>query len=167
VRNLDGGTAVLSVTTDGTIGALATANITAFDIKLTDALGMTELTNTNAQESILGANFTATVSALSYDFDAVGINFVIFEGDAGSVLGDPGGYYCIQTFDCVQGGPGEGFNSMSLNLADALSARSGEVVIATASAVPEPATWAMMLIGFGGLGAAVRNARIGRRPVTA
>jgi len=30
---------------------------------------------------------------------------------------------------------------------------------ARVSAIPEPATWAMMLAGFGGLGAAVRGAR--------
>jgi hypothetical protein len=30
---------------------------------------------------------------------------------------------------------------------------------ATAGGVPEPATWAMMLMGFGGLGAAMRSAR--------
>ena len=28
-----------------------------------------------------------------------------------------------------------------------------------ASAVPEPATWAMMIIGFGGVGSMVRSAR--------
>ena len=27
------------------------------------------------------------------------------------------------------------------------------------SAVPEPATWAMMLVGFGGMGAALRSRR--------
>ena len=34
-----------------------------------------------------------------------------------------------------------------------------DLTISTASAVPEPATWAMMLVGFGGLGAAMRRSR--------
>ena len=42
-------------------------------------------------------------------------------------------------------------------------ASSGDVLLAnlTASttAVPEPATWALMLIGIGGLGAALRSSR--------
>lgn len=33
--------------------------------------------------------------------------------------------------------------------------------------VPEPATWAMMLMGFGGLGAALRRRRNGRAAITA
>jgi hypothetical protein len=33
----------------------------------------------------------------------------------------------------------------------------------TTSAVPEPASWAMMLIGFGGLGAVLRERRLYRK----
>ena len=36
---------------------------------------------------------------------------------------------------------------------------SGAVTLGLGSAVPEPATWAMMLVGFGGLGAAMRTRR--------
>ena len=39
---------------------------------------------------------------------------------------------------------------------------TGQIVVVTvslSSAVPEPATWALMLIGFGGLGAAIRVRR--------
>ena len=40
-----------------------------------------------------------------------------------------------------------------------LEAEGGFDFSGTAAAVPEPATWAMMLIGFGGLGAALRGSR--------
>lgn len=36
---------------------------------------------------------------------------------------------------------------------------SGEGAIALGGGVPEPATWALMLLGFGGLGAALRRSR--------
>jgi hypothetical protein len=39
--------------------------------------------------------------------------------------------------------------------------------IAIAAAVPEPATWAMMLLGFGGVGYAMRRGRRGMTPATA
>jgi hypothetical protein len=43
---------------------------------------------------------------------------------------------------------------------DAWLAKNGASLSGTVTAgVPEPATWAMMLIGFGGLGASLRNAR--------
>ena len=37
--------------------------------------------------------------------------------------------------------------------------------VAVTAGVPEPATWALMLVGFGGLGAALRSRR--SRPVAA
>jgi hypothetical protein len=47
--------------------------------------------------------------------------------------------------------------------ADAISGTSVDVVYdnlnITLASVPEPATWAMMLVGFGGLGAAIRSRR--------
>lgn len=53
-------------------------------------------------------------------------------------------------------------NSVSLNLAS-LSTTSDSSIVANvlfaASAVPELATWAMMLIGFGGIGLAMRRGR--------
>jgi hypothetical protein len=38
-------------------------------------------------------------------------------------------------------------------------AQSAELVNLTIGSVPEPATWALMLIGFGGIGAALRTTR--------
>lgn len=48
-------------------------------------------------------------------------------------------------------------DSVSLNLKGASSA----VVYAQQSPVPEPGTWAMLLLGFGALGAAMRRRRVG------
>jgi hypothetical protein len=46
-------------------------------------------------------------------------------------------------------------------LGDVLQSSGGGVDTGTfnLSAVPEPASWAMMLVGFGGMGAAMRNSR--------
>jgi hypothetical protein len=54
-----------------------------------------------------------------------------------------------------------GTGSGSFNI-DRIDATSGLSQIASADfAIPEPSTWAMLLTGFGGIGAAMRN---GRRP---
>ena len=54
-------------------------------------------------------------------------------------------------------------NSLSLNLQGLANTRSDRVLanvsFAGASAVPEPAAWALMLVGFGVIGAALRRAR--------
>jgi hypothetical protein len=154
VRTLDGGTADISITTDGKIGVLATDDITAFSLTLTDALGTTSFSQVDGSWGVFGAGLTASAADLSFDFDATDGSFVEFQDTV------PNGYYCIQTAPCAfTGGPGEGFNSQSLNFADAQSLRSGEVIIATASAVPEPGAWALLVVGLGAVGAAIRFAR--------
>ena len=45
--------------------------------------------------------------------------------------------------------------------------RTDRTLFALSAAVPEPATWAMMLIGFGAIGAAARSSRRKRNTVTA
>lgn len=58
----------------------------------------------------------------------------------------------------------------SVNLATGGFTNLGTIdrsIFAMAVAVPEPATWAMMLFGFGGVGVAVRTRRRGPRSVTA
>jgi hypothetical protein len=42
---------------------------------------------------------------------------------------------------------------------DVFETESGSATITQVSSVPEPAAWAMMLVGFGGLGAALRGSR--------
>ena len=50
---------------------------------------------------------------------------------------------------------GAGLDTLTLNL----SSSSGVVLYQTGGAVPEPATWGMMIVGFGGIGALLRTRR--------
>ena len=52
-------------------------------------------------------------------------------------------------FTVINNGPAQG--SLALN--------SGSTAVPLAAAVPEPASWAMMIIGFGGVGALMRRRR--------
>lgn len=54
-------------------------------------------------------------------------------------------------------GQGETLNSLTFK-SDGYAFELDDIVF-TGNAVPEPATWAMMLIGFGGIGVAMRSAR--------
>lgn len=60
-------------------------------------------------------------------------------------------------FSLVNGSPV--FNLGSFNLSSITSGPATITIRAVGGAVPEPATWAMMLLGFGGIGFAMRRAR--------
>ena len=63
--------------------------------------------------------------------------------------------------EMFEAGPGTGFKYQQLSSLDFRFGIGGSPMTA---AVPEPASWAMMLIGFGALGGALRNRR---KPVVA
>lgn len=88
-----------------------------------------------------------------------GLDTVLFAADVVTV-GD-GGFTPWARFTSDLLGPGEYvFEAGVRNLDDADPAYSSKLLIDNvAIAVPEPAAWAMMLVGFGGLGAALRRRR--------
>lgn len=51
------------------------------------------------------------------------------------------------------------FNTGDFDLTPTAGGSSSRLTITTAAAVPEPATWAMMILGFGVAGAALRSRR--------
>lgn len=66
----------------------------------------------------------------------------------------------VRLIDVVnEGGAGNG-GSVGADI-DAVGAISTRAFVPPTGAVPEPSTWAMMLMGFAGLGAALRRARRG------
>jgi hypothetical protein len=65
----------------------------------------------------------------------------------------------LQTPDAFYGFQEKTNDIASFVLTDGYVAAIGAINVGSVSAVPEPATWAVMLAGFGGVGAALRQAR--------
>jgi hypothetical protein len=156
VYQLDlGSNATGTITTDGTTGVLQTANIVDFNIALTVGSNTGTVTGplsggNYVQFGTSGGSsaFTATLTALFFDFSAVGgtpylifqsnDGYLCYNGAAGNCSGQPSAL-------SVAANP-SGFSATVFR---------GNQEIASAviaGAVPEPATWAMMLLGFCGLG---------------
>ena len=116
-----------------------------------------ELTNANSGVYIRGSDVSASASQITFDFSQSGENYFLIEADR---FGAGAKYWCNAslTGDCNQGKSAvpETFDSPSAVYVP----QEGLQVLATAGAAPEPAAWALMLVGFAGLGfVAVRRAR--------
>lgn len=119
----------------------------------------------------LGTASQVSANSLFYQFVAgCGATFVNPScGGSGTyvlkTLADFGDTYSTRAFVSAFGvgdgsGAGIAFNAFADNLALTTTSGTNRVNFAAPSgAVPEPATWAMMLVGFGGMGAAMRRNR--------
>jgi hypothetical protein len=144
-----------TITTDGVLGPLQSADITDWTLLLTQNSLSFQLTSANSQYFSLGNNLVATATGISWDFDAPATNWAYFIYTNGP---DPINSALFVLNDAV----GSGSLTPSAiaiavgSFADAsytVLAQSGTVDVATvSSAVPEPSTWAMMLLGFAGVG---------------
>lgn len=145
----------LSVTTDNTIGALAPSNILAWNILVSNGTNSFTLTQLNSAIGSNGSNLSATATDLLFDFSSSGYFF--FQNPS---AGSNGPYFCWQGDGCFDfGGGAIGLNPVS-GSADQLTRLRGTLVVASvAGGVPEPATWGMMLLGFAGIGMALRRSR--------
>jgi hypothetical protein len=153
------GTLDLSITTDDTIGVLTSANITDYSIMfLFERPGQFEqftLTPANSSFLLNGTGLSATSTGLIFDFGASG--FLLFQNPT---PGSGGPFYCLQVDACFDfSGPGEAAGpTAGFYLTNYYQ---GPQVIASSvgGAVPEPASWAMMLLGFGAVGFAMRRSK--------
>lgn len=163
-RTVGAGTADLSITTDGTVGTLSTANVLDWTITVTDSFGsftlFGPLSGGNSNLLLVGPGLSATATDLLYDFGSTGL--ALFQSPSN---GSGGPFYCVQSSsNCFDsggfGGPAEALSSIACCAPGDLErmALRGNVVLASVrNAVPEPGTWAMMIAGFGLVGGAMRR----------
>ena len=155
-RSIGTGSVSGTITTDNTLGVLASTNVTAYALTLTDAQGSRTITQngTSASTTVFGNAFSATSAGLFFDFNQAGQSGVYLAN-----LG-PQAFYCVQTNGCFDyNGAGEAVTTNYAGGNRTVLRESGLVQLASAAtgAVPEPATWAMMTLGFGAVGFAMRR----------
>jgi PEP-CTERM motif len=130
-----------SFTTDGTTGQLGTSNIVGWNLTITGSFPSIVLSSTDPSGFSFddGPATTATSTAVTFnysgdiasDFSFRNLNNQFIEWSWSGVIG---------TF------------SIDNNVIIENSFRTGDPIIATVAAVPEPSTWAMMILGFMGVG---------------
>lgn len=151
-RSVGTANVVFTIVTDDTLGALTEDNILGWTFAVTNN-GETAKFNDQsdgAKVDIFGNAFTATASGLYFNFSAPGNNYAAFVSGFRQS-------YCVQSNGCFdQNGPEEIAVAGAFVTNFSIVPQSGLQQIA---AVPEPAAWALMLLGFGGVGAAVRGRR--------
>jgi hypothetical protein len=159
-----------SITTDGTLGVLHAGNIQSWDLDLIDVTNPPnniELTQANSLVPIdFGSVLNATATGLFFDFTSTGA--FAFQADfPGAASGFH--YWCLSQgyYGCLDGNsiaPGNVYPTLGGDdLVVAGTGTQGQVGNSPLNqpppGVPEPAAWAMMLLGFGGLGAVLRRRR--------
>jgi hypothetical protein len=143
------------LTTDGTQGVLHQSDITAWTLLMTQNSLSFQLTEANSSIYVVGSALTATPSGVFWDFNAPATNYM-------QIVFANGPLPVNLAMACFNDGAGTcGANPSSLdiivdNFVDAVWSslpQNGNTEIGVIATVPEPSTWAMMILGFAGIGA--------------
>jgi hypothetical protein len=142
-----------TITTDGTLSVLQSSDILSYNLQLNDNLRPADDVDlTPANSSIdydTGNGLSASATRLFFDFSDAGAVFSIQATTPG--IGSGYHYFCLQatTGPCAAGETiVPDYYAVDGVLATGLS---GTLPLNPQSDVPEPATWAMMLLGFAGI----------------
>jgi hypothetical protein len=148
--NLSSGTTsvVGQITTDGQVGTLGQGDIVGIDVVISSSAGSTTLNALNGV-NVTGVDLTATSSGLFYNFSSLDNASFFF------ITNFSGSFVCFNN-SASACNPGGSPSTVDVFFPSAVSAilESGNVEIGAAAvaAVPEPSTWAMMILGFAGVG---------------
>jgi len=129
-------------------------------ITFTVAPGTTDLFSLS-DGFIKGDTYTVTIDGLITDVSTFSLYATPFNNNLGPAAVDFAADWLSMSFAHLQISFAPGTYSLVVrgNGAGGLPAGVGERLDNGSVAIPEPATWLTMLLGFGGLGLAMRNAR--------
>jgi PEP-CTERM motif len=150
-RTIDGGSVVGTITTDGATGTINPSDFTAWDLVLSGPGSTVTISSSDAIHAVYGqgVDITADGTQVSFNFSASDGGFLVFQ----QTMGSGQTYWCVNSNNSTcndnESVVPQGFMDPSAQFAT----RSGiQVIASTAGTVPEPGTWALMLLGFAGLG---------------
>ena len=143
-----------TITTNGKIGVLQSGDIVDYNLQLTDNLHPAYSVHLTPSNSGIvnneGGGLSASAAELTFDFSNAGAVFSIQAFNPGFFSGYS--YFCFQ----ATGGPCAAGETIVPNYYSVDGVRatglSGTVSLDPTSAIPETSTWAMMMLGFAGLG---------------
>jgi hypothetical protein len=151
-RVVDAGTVVGTITTDGTHGALSTANITAWDLALDDGSDTFNLNSAAANNVLvmIGSPLSADADGLYINWDADGFVDFRFVDDPALIwrwLMDTNSFGPFRAEQLLHN-----VNGVEIHKQDT-GRPSGVERLATAqtSALPEPGTFGLVLVGLAGM----------------
>lgn len=149
-----------TITTDGATGTISAANILAWNLNVAGNGASTLLTNANSGVFGGGTALSATTSKLSFNFSDPTASFLLFQSSFSSGTQ----YACEASTPAFSTPCYQGLSAVPASYNDPSAQYSGQgaggVLLGTldiGSAIPEPATWALMLLGFGMTGFAMRK----------
>lgn len=150
-RNLGDVTVLGTITTDGTIGTISPANITAWDFTLSSSNFATQAQLSSAlpnnQLTIVGTAVSATATQLRFNFGAAAGTEIRFRSSL------PDNYWSLETLNSILKVPAEGFQLQIPSISASVNGFSGQPGIvrpfataAAPTAIPEPSTLGLVAL---------------------
>jgi hypothetical protein len=150
-RNLGGVTVLGTITTDGTIGTISQANITAWDLTLSSSLFATQAQLSNVLPNnvltITGTAVSATATQLRFNYGAAAGTELRFR----NTIAD--NFWNLETFNSILSGPAEGYQLQIPSIGGSTNGFSGQAPIVAAfataaapTAIPEPSTLGLIAL---------------------
>lgn len=142
--------------TDGATGTLNAGNFVSWILNVQGNGASDALNNNNSSVFLGGVSVTANASNIYFNFGNSTPSYLLFQ----KIYSSGNNYACYASTIYPTTPCNQGFSLVPQSVGDAsaqFSMPSGNQIIASVAAAPEPVTWALMLTGFGMIGFALRR----------